>query len=188
MQFKTNSKKNNTHFSSKIVKTHFYISTPLFPTIFKTLSIDSSKDKLDVSSKTASSACFKGEIFLFISCKSRFFMSLSTFSKITFSPLAISWSYLRLALKLIDAVRKILTEAFHTNATNFTKEEVINTFCEKIKDLSEKVGITQTVKDVGGREEDFEMLADKAMQDPCKPGNPREVSKEEFINLYRQAF
>ena len=38
------------------------------------------------------------------------------------------------------------------------------------------------------REEDFELLANKAMQDPCKPGNPREVSKEDFINLYRQAF
>ena len=31
------------------------------------------------------------------------------------------------------------------------------------------------------------MLADKAMNDPCKPGNPREVSKEEFIELYRKA-
>ena len=30
-------------------------------------------------------------------------------------------------------------------------------------------------------------VADKAMEDPCKPGNPREVSKEDFINLYRAA-
>ena len=30
-------------------------------------------------------------------------------------------------------------------------------------------------------------IADKAMEDPCKPGNPREVTKEDFINLYRQA-
>ena len=48
-------------------------------------------------------------------------------------------------------------------------------------------GITQTIKDYGAREEDFEMLAEKAMQDPCKPGNPRDVSKEEFIELYRRA-
>lgn len=86
-----------------------------------------------------------------------------------------------------EEYRKILTEAFHTNATNFTKEEVINTFCEKIKDLSEKVGITQTVKDVGGKVEDIPMLADKAMKDPCKPGNPREVSREDFIKLYEEA-
>ena len=86
-----------------------------------------------------------------------------------------------------EEYRKILTEAFHTNATNFTKEEIINTFCEKIKELSEKVGITQTVKDVGGKTEDIEMLADKAMEDPCKPGNPREVSKEDFVRLYEEA-
>ena len=31
------------------------------------------------------------------------------------------------------------------------------------------------------------MLADKAMEDPCMPGNPREVTKEDFISLYREA-
>ena len=30
-------------------------------------------------------------------------------------------------------------------------------------------------------------LADKAMEDPCKPGNPREVTKEDFIKLYEEA-
>ena len=86
-----------------------------------------------------------------------------------------------------EEYREILIQAFHTDATKFTKEEVISTFCEKIKELSEKVGITQTVKDVGGKEEDIEMLADKAMEDPCKPGNPRDVSKEDFIELYKEA-
>ena len=32
-----------------------------------------------------------------------------------------------------------------------------------------------------------EGLADKAMEDPCKPGNPREVTKEDFIELYKKA-
>lgn len=86
-----------------------------------------------------------------------------------------------------EEFRKILTEGMHTDATKFTKEEVIKTLCEKIKELSEKVGITQTVKDTGAKEEDLEMLAEKAMEDPCKPGNPREVTKEDFIALYRKA-
>ena len=75
-----------------------------------------------------------------------------------------------------------------SNIERFTKEEVINTFIEKIKDLSEKVGITQTVSEVGAREEDIPMLAEKAMADPCKPGNPREVSKEDFEELFRLAW
>ena len=44
-----------------------------------------------------------------------------------------------------------------------------------------------SIKDYGVREEDLGSLADKAMEDPCKPGNPREVSKEDFINLYKKA-
>ena len=87
-----------------------------------------------------------------------------------------------------EEFRKILTEAMHIDATNFTKEEVIKTFCECIRNLSIDVGISQTVKDVGAKKEDFAMLADKAMEDPCKPGNPREVSKEDFIALYEKAW
>ena len=54
-------------------------------------------------------------------------------------------------------------------------------------ELSKAVGITTTIKDYGAKEEDFEMLAEKAMKDPCKPGNPREATKEDFIDLYRKA-
>ena len=87
-----------------------------------------------------------------------------------------------------EKFRKILIEAFHVEATEFTKEEVINTLCEKIQELSSKLKINQRLRDVGVKQEDFEMLADKAMLDPCKPGNPREVTKDDFINLYRKAW
>ena len=87
-----------------------------------------------------------------------------------------------------EEFRKILIEAMHIDASEFTKEEVIKTFCECIKNLSNDVGITQTVKDVGAKKEDFEMLAEKAMVDPCKPGNPRDVTKEDFIMLYNKAW
>ena len=85
-----------------------------------------------------------------------------------------------------ERFREILI-ALGVDARVFTKDEVIKTFVEKIKDLSEKVGITQTVKDTGCKVEDLPMLADKAMEDPCKPGNPREVTKEDFIELFKQA-
>ena len=87
-----------------------------------------------------------------------------------------------------DLYKEIITTGFGINATKFTDEEAIKTMCEKVKDLAEKVGITQTVKDVGAKKKDFEMLAEKAMQDPCKPGNPREVTKQDFIDLYEQAW
>ena len=84
--------------------------------------------------------------------------------------------------------REILCEIGRPDAANLNDQDVINTFVWMISELSKSVGITQRVRDVGAKEEDFEMLADKAMQDPCKPGNPREVSKEDFIELFRKAF
>ena len=83
--------------------------------------------------------------------------------------------------------REILINIGRPDAAHLNDQDVINTFVWKISELSKEVGITQTIKDVGAKEEVFGMLADKAMEDPCKPGNPREVSREDFIELYRQA-
>ncbi len=86
-----------------------------------------------------------------------------------------------------DEFKEILVHIGRTDAENLSKEDIINTFVWELKDLSAKVGITQTLRDVGCKGEDLEMLADKARLDPCKPGNPRPVTKEDFINLYREA-
>ena len=83
--------------------------------------------------------------------------------------------------------REILLHIGRPDAKDLNDQDVINTFVWMIQELSKSVGITQTVKDTGCKEEDLEMLADKAMEDPCKPGNPREVTKEDFIELYKQA-
>ena len=85
-----------------------------------------------------------------------------------------------------ERFREILI-ALGVDAKSMNKDEVIDKFVEMIEDLSRKVGITQTVKDTGCREEDFEMLAQKAMNDACRPGNPREVTKEDFIELFKKA-
>ena len=77
--------------------------------------------------------------------------------------------------------------ALGVDAKDMNKEQVIDKFVEMIQELSKKVGITQTVKDTGCKEEDLEMLAQKAMNDACRPGNPRETTKEDFIELFRKA-
>lgn len=83
--------------------------------------------------------------------------------------------------------REILVNIGRPDAEHLNDQDVINTFVWMISELSKTVGITTTIKDYGAKEEDFEMLAEKAMNDPCKPGNPRDVSKEDFIELYRRA-
>ena len=86
-----------------------------------------------------------------------------------------------------DRFREILVNIGRPDAAHLNDQDVVNTFVWMISELSKAVGITQTVKDTGCKEEDLELLAEKAMEDPCKPGNPREVTKEDFINLYRAA-
>jgi lactaldehyde reductase len=87
-----------------------------------------------------------------------------------------------------ERFREILMHIGRPDAANLNKQDIINTFVWKITELSKEVGITQTVGQVGAKEEDIEMLAEKAMQDPCKPGNPREVTKEDFMELYKKAW
>lgn len=86
-----------------------------------------------------------------------------------------------------DRFREILCHIGRPDARDLNDQDVINTFVWMIQELSKSVGVTQTVKDTGCKEEALEMLADKAMEDPCKPGNPRDVSKEDFIRLYKEA-
>ena len=63
------------------------------------------------------------------------------------------------------------------------EQKYVERFCRNHNIIFE----TMTIKDYGVREEDLESLAEKAMEDPCKPGNPREVSKVDFIELYKKA-
>ncbi len=68
-----------------------------------------------------------------------------------------------------------------------TKKQVISTFVEMIEKLSASVKVTQTIKDYGCKMEDIDMLSNKAMEDPCMPGNPKDVTKEDFVKLYTEA-
>ena len=83
--------------------------------------------------------------------------------------------------------REILMNIGRPDAEHLNDQDVINTFVWMISELSKIVGIDTKITDYGAKEEDFEMLAEKAMNDPCKPGNPRKVTKEDFIELYRRA-
>ena len=86
----------------------------------------------------------------------------------------------------VDRFTEIL-KTLGVDTKGLTKKQTINKFVQMIEELSASVKVTQTIKDYGAKSEDIDMLADKAMEDPCKPGNPREVSKEDFVKLFKEA-
>lgn len=53
-----------------------------------------------------------------------------------------------------------------------------------VKQLSEDVGIPKDLKNIV-KEEDLDFLAQSAMDDACRPGNPKDPTKEDIIALYR---
>ena len=60
--------------------------------------------------------------------------------------------------------------------------------CDAVADLSRRLGIPQTLRESEIAEEMISQLANQAIDDACTPGNPREVSREDFIELFRRAF
>ena len=58
--------------------------------------------------------------------------------------------------------------------------------CRAIEDLSARVGTNKRLTDLGITEADIPALADQAIVDVCTPGNPRDVTRDDIVALYRQ--
>ncbi len=67
---------------------------------------------------------------------------------------------------------------------NMTREQYRKAACDAVAQLSKDVGIPQDLKGIV-KEEDIDFLAQSAMDDACRPGNPKDPTKEDIINLYK---
>ncbi len=65
-----------------------------------------------------------------------------------------------------------------------TQEEYRDAAIAAVRKLSEDVGIP--AKNERIKEEDLDALATDALNDACYPGNPREATKEQVIEMFRQ--
>lgn len=65
-------------------------------------------------------------------------------------------------------------------------DEAAEAACTAIEDLSARVGIPAHLSDLGITEADIPALADQAIADVCTPGNPREVTRDDIVAIYRQ--
>lgn len=57
-----------------------------------------------------------------------------------------------------------------------------------VKRLGQRLGIPANLKVLGVRPEDFAVMAENAMKDVCSLTNPRTATKEQIIEVYRQAY
>ncbi|MGH1721692.1 lactaldehyde reductase [Enterococcus casseliflavus] len=70
-------------------------------------------------------------------------------------------------------------------ADTMSLEDVRDAACQAIDQLSKDVGIPATISELGVKEEDIPAIAKDALNDVCTPGNPRDTTLEEIIELYR---
>ena len=78
--------------------------------------------------------------------------------------------------------------AFGLDMNGVTGMDAVMKVVNAIQDLNQKLGIPAHLKEVGVKEEDIPMLSEKAMNDVCTGGNPRETSVADIEKIYREAF
>lgn len=79
-----------------------------------------------------------------------------------------------------------IAKAMGAYREGMSKEEAADAACKAVRDLAIEVGIPQHLTEIGIKEEDIPALAEQAITDVCTPGNPREVTKEDIISLYKK--
>jgi Alcohol dehydrogenase, class IV len=81
-----------------------------------------------------------------------------------------------------------IAKAMGVNIDGMTKEAAAQAAVDAVKALAVKVGIPEKLRDLKVTEESLEKLALSAFNDVCTPGNPREVTLEEVLELYKTAY
>ena len=78
--------------------------------------------------------------------------------------------------------------AMGLNMKEVTDNQAATRVVNAINILERKLLIPRTLREVGVREEDLRVLAEKAYNDICTPGNVRKASKEDILKLFKEIY
>jgi len=67
-------------------------------------------------------------------------------------------------------------------------DEVVEIVVDAIKELSRKLYLPQTLKEIGIPYKAIPSLAERALYDICTPGNPIDVDLDDIIEIYKEAY
>ena len=80
----------------------------------------------------------------------------------------------------------IIAQHMGVDTTGMIPEEAAQAAVDAVRALSIRVGIPQHLSEIGITEADIPALAAQAITDVCTPGNPRDVTEAEIIELYKK--
>ena len=81
-----------------------------------------------------------------------------------------------------------IAKAMNVYREGMTREEAADAAVDAVRQLSIRVGIPQHLSELGIKEEDLPRLAKAAFADVCTPGNPRDITEEDILELYKKAY
>ena len=90
--------------------------------------------------------------------------------------------------KVCPELFRNMGKAFNLDMDNITDDEAVNKVVEAVKKLSQELNLPQTLREINIPEEMIPTLANQAIKDTCTPGNPREVTVEDIIAIYKEAY
>lgn len=79
----------------------------------------------------------------------------------------------------------VIAREMGVDITGMTPEEAACAAVEAVRSLAVRVGIPQHLEELGIHEEHIPALAHQAIRDVCTPGNPRDVTEEQIVELFR---
>ena len=79
-----------------------------------------------------------------------------------------------------------IAKAMGAYKEGMTQMEAAQAACDAVRALAVEVGIPQHLSEIGIYEKDIDALADQAIADVCTPGNPRKVTRDDIVALYKK--
>ncbi|MDT7013233.1 1,3-propanediol dehydrogenase [Lactobacillus sp. PFC-70] len=81
-----------------------------------------------------------------------------------------------------------LAKIMGENTDGLSTRDAAELAIKAMKQMSQDVGIPASIKDIGAKPEDFELMAENALKDGNAFSNPRKGTKEDIIKIFQAAY
>ncbi|MGF6906164.1 lactaldehyde reductase [Fusobacterium sp. PH5-44] len=81
-----------------------------------------------------------------------------------------------------------IAKAMGVNITGMTREDAAKAAVAAVRQLSKDINIPQTLKEINIPEDSLNKLSKDALADVCTGGNPKDVTLDDILGLYKKAY
>jgi len=81
-----------------------------------------------------------------------------------------------------------LAKIMGENTDGLSTRDAAELSIKAMKQMSEDVGIPKSIKEIGAKPEDFELMAENALKDGNAFSNPRKGTKEDIVKIFQAAY